>query len=248
MDRALYIAMSGAKQNTLGQSAHANNLANVNTTGFRSDYTQSRAMGVFGEHFPTRAYAMTERPASDFRQGPLVETGRRMDVTIEGGGWFAVVGPDGQEAYTRAGDMSVDPAGRLINGNGLQMIGDGGPVVLPEYEKIEISRAGIVSVQPLGETPAAVAEPVQLKLVNPDPQLLEKGEDGLFRFRDPATTQAPADPNITLVNGFIEGSNVNAVKELTDLIALNRQYEMQVKLMKKADENSSATTQILSAQ
>ena len=144
--------------------------------------------------------------------------------------------------------MSVDTARRLVNGNGLQMIGDGGPVVLPEYEKIEISRAGIVSVQPLGETPAAVAEPVQLKLVNPDPQLLEKGEDGLFRFRDPATVQAPADPNITLANGFIEGSNVNAVKELTDLIALNRQYEMQVKLMKKADENSSATTQILSAQ
>ncbi|APR66420.1 flagellar biosynthesis protein FlgF [Thalassolituus oleivorans] len=248
MDRALYIAMSGAKQNTLGQAAHANNLANASTTGFRSDYTQSRAMGVFGEHFPTRAYAMTERPASDFTQGPLVETGRAQDVSIEGPGWFAVVGPDGNEAYTRAGDLSVDPNGRLITGTGLQLLGDGGPVVLPEYEKIEISRAGIVTVQPAGEVPAAVAEPVQLKLVNPDMQLLEKGEDGLFRFRDPAVTQAPADPNITLVNGFIEGSNVNAVTELTSLISLNRQYEMQVKLMKSADENSAATTQILSNQ
>lgn len=248
MDRALYIAMSGAKQNTLGQSAHANNLANVNTTGFRSDYTQSRAMGVFGEHFPSRAYAMTERPASDFRQGPLVETGRRMDVSLEGEGWFAVVGPDGREAYTRAGDLSVDAAGRLVNGTGLQMLSAGGPVVLPEYEKIEVSRAGIVSIQPLGEVPAALAEPVQLKLVNPDARELEKGEDGLFRFRDPARVTAPADPNLTLINGFVEGSNVNAVKELTDLIALNRQYEMQVKMMKKADENSSATTQILSAQ
>jgi len=248
MDRALYIAMSGAKQNTLAQGARANNLANVNTTGFRSDYTQSRAMGVFGEHFPSRAYAMTERPASDFRQGPLIETGRRMDVAIEGGGWFAVVGPNGEEAYTRAGDLSVDPTGRLMNGNGLQLIGDGGPVVLPEFEKIEVSRAGIVTVQPLGETPSAVAEPVQLKLVNPDPAALEKGEDGLFRFRDPAIQQAPIDPNITLVNGFVEGSNVNAVKELTDLIALNRQYEMQVKMMKKADENAQAATQILAAQ
>lgn len=248
MDRALYIAMSGAKQNTLGQSAHANNLANVSTTGFRSDYTQSRAMGVFGDHFPSRAYAMTERPASDFQQGPLIETGRRMDVTLEGEGWFAVVGPDGREAYTRAGDMSVDATGRLVNGSGLQMLSDGGPVVLPEFEKIEISRAGIVSIQPLGEVPAALAEPVQLKLVNPDSRELEKGEDGLFRFRDPARVTAAADPNLTLINGFVEGSNVNAVKELTDLIALNRQYEMQVKLMKKADENTSATTQILSAQ
>ena len=87
MDRALYIAMSGAKQNTLGRAAHANNLANASTTGFRSDYTQSRAQGVWGEHFPTRAFAMTERPASDFRQGPLIETGRMLDVTIDGDGF-----------------------------------------------------------------------------------------------------------------------------------------------------------------
>ena len=248
MDRALYIAMSGAKQNTLGQTAHANNLANASTTGFRSDYTQSRAMGVFGDYFPSRAYAMTERPASDFRQGPLQETGRDMDVALEGDGWFAVVGPDGQEAYTRAGDLSVDPDGRLINGSGLQLIGDGGPVTLPEFTKIEISRAGIVTIQPAGETPTGVAEPVQLKLVKPDAQQLEKGEDGLFRFRDPATPPAQADPGVTLVSGFVEGSNVNAVSELTDLIALNRQYEMQVKLMKHVDENTAATTQILGNQ
>ena len=248
MDKALYIAMSGAKQNTLGQAAHANNLANASTTGFRSDYTQSRSMGVFGEFFPSRAYAMTERPASDFRQGPLQETGRRMDVAIEGDGWFAVVGPDGEEAYTRAGDLSVDPAGRLINGQGLQLIGDGGPVVLPEFEQIEVSRAGIVSIQPTGDVPAGVAEPVQLRLVRPNVQELEKGEDGLFRFRDPQAPEPPPDLNITLVNGFVEGSNVNAVTELTSLIQLNRQYEMQVKLMKKADENSAATTQILGNQ
>lgn len=248
MDRALYIAMSGAKQNTLGQAAHANNLANASTTGFRSDYTQSRAMGVFGDYFPTRAYAMTERPASDFREGPLVETGRNMDVAIEGEGWFAVMGPDGKEAYTRAGDLSVDPAGRLINGSGLQLVGDGGPVVLPEFQSIDISKAGIVTIQPMGENPAAVAEPVQLKLVNPDPQQLEKGEDGLFRFRDPQAGEADADPSISLVGGFVEGSNVNAVTELTSLISLNRQYEMQVKLMKRVDENSAATTQILSSQ
>lgn len=248
MDRALYIAMSGAKQNTLGQAAHANNLANVSTNGFRSDYTQSRAQGVWGEHFPTRAYAMSERPASDFRQGPLIQTGRMLDVTIEGDGWFAVVGPDGEEAYTRAGDLSVAPDGRLMNGSGLQLIGDGGPVVLPEYQTIEVSKAGLISIQPMGEVPAAMAEPIQLKLVRPDVRQLEKGEDGLFRFRDPATPPAVADPNVTLENGFVESSNVNAVSELTSLIALNRQYEMQVKLMKHVDENSAATTQILGAQ
>lgn len=248
MDRALYIAMSGAKQNTLGQAAHANNLANVNTTGFRSDYTQSRAQGVYGEHFPTRAFAMAERPASDFRQGPLIETGRMLDVTIKGDGWFAVVDANGEEAYTRAGDLSVAPDGRLLNGSGLQLIGDGGPIVIPEYQTIEVSTTGLISIQPMGEVPAAMAEPVQLKLVRPDVQQLAKGEDGLFRFRDPNTPPAQPEIGMRLENGFIEGSNVNAVSELTSLIALNRQYEMQVKMMKHVDENSAATTQIMSAQ
>ena len=70
MDRAIYIAMTGAKQNVLGQAAHSNNLANASTTGFRSDFNQSRAMPVFGDYFPTRAFALTERPASDQTMGP----------------------------------------------------------------------------------------------------------------------------------------------------------------------------------
>lgn len=250
MDRALYIAMSGAKQNVVSQTAHSNNLANASTTGFRSDYTQSRAQPVFGDYFPTRAFAMAERPASDFRQGPLQETGRQMDVAIEGPGWFMVEGADGEEAYTRSGDLSVDPQGRLINARGLQLMGGGGPIVLPPFETIEIARDGTVSIRPQGEGPEAVAEVVQISLVNPDPSTLEKGTDGLFRIRDrqPGDPGANIDPTMSLVNGFVEGSNVNAVTELTQVLAMNRQYEMQIKLMKTADENSAATTQLLSAQ
>jgi flagellar basal-body rod protein FlgF len=250
MDRALYIAMSGAKQNVVSQTAHSNNLANASTTGFRSDYTQSRAQPVFGDHFPTRAFAMAERPASDLRQGPLQQTGRQMDVSIEGPGWFVVEGADGEEAYTRAGDLSVDPDGRLMNARGLQMMGDGGPIVLPPFETIEVGRDGIISIRPQGEAAAAVAEVVQLRLVNPDGKTLEKGTDGLFRIRDrqPGDPGANVDPNMSLVNGFVEGSNVNAVTELTQVLAMNRQYEMQIKLMKTADENSAAATQLLSAQ
>jgi flagellar basal-body rod protein FlgF len=250
MDRALYIAMSGAKQNVVSQTAHSNNLANASTTGFRSDYTQSRAQPVFGDHFPSRAFAMAERPASDLRQGPLQQTGRQMDVSIEGPGWFVVEGADGEEAYTRAGDLSVAPDGRLMNARGLQMMGDGGPIVLPPFETIEIGRDGTISIRPQGEAAAAVAEVVQLRLVNPDGKTLEKGTDGLFRIRDrqPGDPGANVDPNMSLVNGFVEGSNVNAVTELTQVLAMNRQYEMQIKLMKTADENSAAATQLLSAQ
>jgi flagellar basal-body rod protein FlgF len=250
MDRALYIAMSGAKQNVISQTAHSNNLANASTTGFRSDYTQSRAQPVFGDHFPTRAFAMAERPASDLRQGPLQETGRQLDITIEGSGWFAVEGADGEEAYTRSGDLTVDPQGRLLNGRGLQMIGDAGPVVIPPYEAIEIARDGTISIRPQGEGADAIAEVAQLKLVDPDGKTLEKDTDGLFRIRgrQPGDPTANVDPEMSVVSGFIEGSNVNAVTELTQVLAMNRQYEMQVKLMKTADENSAATTQLLSTQ
>jgi len=250
MDRALYIAMSGAKQNVVSQTAHSNNLANASTTGFRSDYSQSRAQPVFGDHFPTRAFAMAERPASDLRQGPLQQTGRQMDVAIEGSGWFVVEGADGEEAYTRSGDLSVDPDGRLLNGRGLQLLGDGGPIVVPPYETIEIARDGTISIRPQGEEAAAVAQVAQIRLVNPPGQSLEKGTDGLFRIRDrqPGDPGANPDPTMSIVSGFIEGSNVNAVTELTQVLAMNRQYEMQIKLMKTADENSAATTQLLSAQ
>ncbi len=250
MDRALYIAMSGAKQNVVSQTAHSNNLANASTTGFRSDYTQSRAQPVFGDHFPTRAFAMAERPASDLRQGPLQETGRSLDVTIEGAGWFVVEGADGEEAYTRGGNLSVDPQGRLLNGSGLQLIGDAGPIVIPPYESIEIARDGTISIRPRGEGAEAIAEVTQMRLVNPDGKTLEKGTDGLFRLRgrQPGDQGANVDPNMSIVSGFIEGSNVNAVTELTQVLAMNRQYEMQIKLMKTADENSSAATQLLSAQ
>jgi flagellar basal-body rod protein FlgF len=250
MDRALYIAMSGAKQNVVSQTAHSNNLANASTTGFRSDYTQSRAQPVFGDHFPTRAFAMAERPASDLGQGPLQQTGRQLDVAIEGPGWFVVQGADGEEAYTRAGDLAVDAQGRLMNSRGLQLIGDGGPIELPPFETIEIGRDGIISIRPQGAGPETVAEVVQLSLVNPDGKTLEKGTDGLFRIRDrqPGDPGANVDPNMSLVNGFVEGSNVNAVTELTQVLAMNRQYEMQIKLMKTADDNSAAATQLLSTQ
>ncbi|MFT6326469.1 MAG: flagellar basal-body rod protein FlgF [Bermanella sp.] len=249
MDRALYIAMSGAKQNTLGQAAAANNLANVSTTGFRSDFEQARSMPVFGEHFPTRAYAMEERPASDFNPGTLIHTGRDLDLAIDNQGWFSVQDQSGQEAYTRRGDLRVDAVGRLINGDGLQLIGDAGPVVIPPYESLTIGSDGTISVRAAGDQAAAVADIVNLKLVNPDLKNMEKGLDGLFRMRgqEPGAVQ-PADVNVKVEQGHLEHSNVNAVESLTQIMALHRQYEMQVKMMATVDENAQTTAQIMDIQ
>jgi flagellar basal-body rod protein FlgF len=249
MDRALYIAMSGAKQNTLGQVAESNNLANVSTTGFRRDFEQARSMPVFGEHFPTRAYALEERPASDFNPGTLIHTGRDLDLAIENQGWFSVQDANGEEAYTRRGDLNVDQFGRLMNGDGLQIIGNGGPVVIPPYEKLTIAGDGAISIQAAGDDPAAVAAVVNLKLVNPDLNNMEKGVDGLFRLRDQEPGQVqPDDPTVYIEQGHLEHSNVNAVHSLTQIMALNRQYEMQVKMMATVDENAQATAAIMDIQ
>jgi len=249
MDRALYIAMSGAKQNTLGQTAEANNLANVSTTGFRRDFEHARSMPVFGDHYPTRAYAMEERPASDFNPGTLIHTGRDLDLGFDNQGWFAVQDANGQEAYTRRGDLRVDSLGRLINGEGQQLIGNGGPIVIPPYEKLYVADDGTISIQAAGDEAAVVADIVQLKMVLPDQSGMEKGEDGLFRLRgqEPGAIQ-PADPTLRVVSGHLEHSNVNAVQSLTQIMSLHRQYEMQVKMMSTVDENAQATAQIMDIQ
>ena len=244
MDRSLYIAMSGAKHNTLAQANHANNLANLSTTGFRADFEQSRSMGVYyGAGQPTRAYAMTESPQADFRAGAMIATGNDLDVAIHGDGFIAVQAPDGSEAYTRAGNLTVDVTGMLRTGSGLPVLGDGGPINVPENEKIQIGADGTLSIVGLGQGPEAMVQVGRIKLVNPDVKALEKGDDGLFRQRDGA--QAAAAAEVKVKSGMLEGSNVNAIDEFTQILSLSRQYEMQIKLMKTAEENSASSTQLL---
>lgn len=242
MDKALYIAMTSAKNNMLGQAVRSNNLANVNTTGFRGDFEQARSMGVYyGEGLPTRAYALTENPQTDFSEGSLVQTGRDLDIAVEGKGFIAVQAPDGTEAYTRAGNLSIDSAGVLRTGNGLPVMGNSGPMAIPEFQKLEIGQDGIVSVVIKGESPDALSQVDQIKLVNPDEALIRKGKDGLLYVDG----DVQPDVNVSLLSGFLEGSNVNPVNELTKILTLARQYEMSVKMMKTAEENSEASARLL---
>lgn len=244
MDKALFIAMTGAKHNMLAQTARANNLANANTTGFRADFEQARAMPVFGQHHPSRAYALTERPATDIQSGHYDYTGNPLDVAIRGEGWIAVQTPDGGEAYSRRGDLYTDANGVLRNGNDLPIIGNGGPIVLPPGQQVQIASDGTIAVS---ADEAGVLEVVdRIKLVNPANLglTLEKGLDGLMRPRN-FEDVLPADELVALEGGMLETSNVNAVHELTSLLALSRQYEMNVKMMKTVDENSASVNALL---
>lgn len=243
MDKMLYVSMTGAQNNTLALRAHANNLANVSTSGFRRDFEQARSMPLFGETYPARVFAMSERPATDFRPGSLQETGRDLDVAIGGKGWVAVQAPDGSEAYVRTASLNIDALGVLRTGNGLPVMGNAGPIAVPPEQKVEIGQDGTISIRALGENPNVLAEVDRIKLVNPDPKSMEKGTDGLIRVKGQPAVEA--DATVQLTSGFLEASNVNAVEEMTAILSLSRQFELSVKMMRTAEDNSSAMARVL---
>jgi len=243
MDRMLYVAMSGASETMLAQTANSNNLANANTTGFLSDLQQFRSMPVFGDGFPTRVYALSERPDIDFARGSIQATGRDLDVAVMGYGWMSVQAKDGTEAMTRAGDLQIDANGLLLTGTGLPVLGNNGPIAIPPAEKIEIATDGTISIRPLGQGPNELAVVDRIKLSAPQKADLEKGMDGLIRLKSGAP--AIADVDARLATGSLESSNVNTVNALVDMIELARKFEMQVKMMKTAEETDAASTTIL---
>lgn len=243
MDRNLYIAMSGAKQTLLAQASNSNNLANANTVGFRSDLNQFRAMPVFGTGYPSRVYAMTERPAVDFTSGTLQSTGRDLDVAVKGDGWITVQAKDGTEAYTRAGDLHISPQGILQTGRGFPVIGNGGPIAIPPAQKVEIGSDGTISTVPIGEDATTLAVIDQIKLVSPSFERLEKRNDGLMHVTDDGSLDVSAE--VSLVSGTLESSNVNAVEAMVNMMELARHFELQVKMMKTVDDNSNATAQLM---
>ncbi len=244
MDKAVYIAMSTGHNIMSQQAIHANNLANANTTGFQRDFAQARSMGVYyGDGYSTRAYALAENPGTDFNRGGLIETGRDLDMAVEGDGWIAVQAPDGTEAFTRAGSLKIDPQGRLLNGNNLPVLGNGGPIALPPADKVTLGADGTITIQPQGQAADVLSTVDRIKLVKPDYASLEKGRDGLIRRKD-GQEQEP-DASLRLQSGFLEASNINPVDELTNIMTLARQFEVNVKMMSVIEENSSAAAQVL---
>lgn len=243
MDRMLYLAMAGAKQTLTAQAVSSNNLANASTTGFRADFEALRAMQVFGPGLPTRVYAMAERPGVNFRQGAMEMTGNDLDLAINGDGFIAVQAPDGSEAYTRAGNLTLNANGMLMTGNGHPVLGNGGPVAVPQAEAMEIGVDGTISIRPVGQEANTLVQVDRIKLVNPPLDQLVKGEDGLLGTRD-GTSAAP-DALVRVTQGAIETSNVNALDEMINMITLQRNFELQVRAMRAAEDNDAAAAQLM---
>lgn len=244
MDRMIYTAMTGAKHTLGQQGAVANNIANATTTGFRAEMNKLRAVEVQSDALKTRAFVVDASVATNFAPGPLQFTGRAYDVAVQGKGWLTVQMPDGTEAFTRNGSLEVSPNGVLQTRDGRPIAGAAGPVTLPPNSEIIFGRDGTISaLEPGGG--GIVNEVGQLKLVNPPEQDLVRGDDGLFRQRN--GEPAPADEQVQLAGGYLEGSNVSVVDQMVTMISLARQFEMQTRMLQNAETNDRAAAQILSS-
>ena len=243
MDKFLYLAMHGAKQSMQAQQTNAHNLANASTIGFKATLDHFQAKPVYGPGHADRVYTSDQTGGAKFDQGALITTGRELDIAINGDGWFAVQAEDGAVAYSRRGDFHIDSNGLLLNGANQIVLGEGGPVTLPQFETLIVGRDGTLSIRASGQAANALVAVDRLRLVKPDNEQLIRGEDGLFRTRD--GNEAPADASVGITSGALEASNVNAVDAMVRMMEYARHYETQVKMMKLASENDQASSRLM---
>ena len=260
--RALAIAATGMDAQQTNLEVIANNIANINTTGYKraraefSDllYQAERLQGV-----PNRANqaivpeganiglgVQTTAVRNIFIQGELTQTGNQLDIALVGRGWFQIQTPDGQTMYSRAGAFNTNAQGQLVTVDGYTVVPE---ITVPENaSEITISRTGQVTAR-IGTDPA-LTELGQLTLANfVNEAGLQPLGDNLFQ-QTPASGEpivaVPDDPGFGyLKQGYLETSNVDAVKEISEMISAQRAYEMNSKVIQTADEMASVVSKNL---
>ncbi|MGE0801877.1 MAG: flagellar basal-body rod protein FlgF [Lautropia sp.] len=242
MDRMIYLSMTGAKSLLERQDALSHNLANAGTDGFRADLMTARAVPLRQDGTATtRVYNIETTTGFNAAPGPVRSTGNPLDLSVHGNGWLAVQGEDGTEAYTRDGALTIDDQGLLRTQRGQMVLGDGGPITVPANAEVTIGADGTISAK-VGDQPGSSIG--RLKLVAPAPAELIKGADGLVRMKD--GDAAPADDDVRVAAGTLEGSNVNVVEAMVGMIQVARQFEMQMKLLQNTETNEQRAAQLLS--
>jgi len=243
MDRLIYTSLTALRGAQARQTATANNLANVSTPGFRAEMAEAQALWLRGPQVDGRAMASEEVVGADMRAGTVTATGRDLDIAIEGDALLAVQAPDGEEAYTRRGDLQLAESGLLTTGDGHPLLGSQGPLIVPPADSLRIDREGRVWIVPQGGDPQAPQEIGRLKLASPAGSPVVKGLDGLFRVPDGGIL--PEDPDARVKTGALEGSNVNATLALTEMIEASRSWDVQLKMIGDARDLDAATAELM---
>ena len=241
MDKLIFTAVSGAERLLRSQQVHANNLANMDTSGFRASMEVAGNQELAGFGYDDRHLSTMQADTVSTRAGTVRETGRPLDVAIGGQGYLAVQYGD-NEAYTRSGEIEIDANGAL-SVHGRALLGEGGPITLPPHTAVEIGTDGTISVLTEGAAQMQVVD--KLKLVNAEGAELTKNEAGLIVTRDGANLAA--DPAVSVKPRSLEGSNVSAVEEMVATMSLNRSFEIQMRLFKASDSMNEAGNRLIGA-
>jgi flagellar basal-body rod protein FlgF len=243
MDRLIYTSLTALRAAQSRQTVTAHNLANLSTPGFRADLAEAQALWLRGGGAEARAMASEEVLAADLRAGVVTATGRELDISLSADALLGVQAENGEEAYTRRGDLMLSESGLLTTGDGRPVLGNQGPLVIPPADRISIAPDGRVSIVPAGGDPNLPQEIDRLKLVSFDNGNVVKAIDGLFRGKDGAIL--PDDPDARLTSGHLEASNVSATTTLVEMIEASRSWDMQLKLISNARDMDGATADLM---
>ena len=229
MQNALLVGLSRQVALSRELDVVANNIANLNTTGFKADgavfeefISPTARDGTFLSADRRVSFVQDRATWVDLSQGPLERTGNPLDVAVDGKGFLVVQTPRG-ERYTRNGALQINNNGELVTGEGFQVLGESGPITFqPKDRNITISKDGTISVRE-GNNAAIESQRGLLRVVSFDqPGRLQK--DGSSTFLAPANVTPQADKNSRLVQGAVEKSNVRSVIEMTRMIEVTRTY------------------------
>jgi len=233
-----YVALTGLNATMNQVAALTNNLANANTIGYKAQRPVFQAQPLLGQGLATRVDVGAQQDAPDLRSGPIMQTGRNLDVAVNGDGWIGVQASDGTTALTRNGSLTISPAGILQTSDGHPVLGsNGAPVTLPPLQSVTIGQDGTISGVLTGQTPDQVTTLARIFLTNPDKKSIQRRADGLFA--DSAGNPTP-DAQVQLQVGSLEQSNTDSVGLMLSLIEDTRLFQMQTQLVHMAVNTSQS--------